>query len=172
MCVHRRKIPRSRLHYWLWLNFRQIKTKSNLPHTLSSNQGWSRAEAKTRHFPILDQGRREVVNNSIYFVGLGLVSRSQLVLFERLLVHSKISNEGTLVKRLLFSNFFAELLILDVGCKQISRSVVWGFEGVRTERKVRPPKVLQTGEAWGHAPSGIGAQKCHFLRFPQGIFSK
>ena len=51
-----------------------------------------------------------------------------------------------------------------------------GFEGVRTERKVGPPKTPQTSGVWGHGPpqnfSNLGSQKCHYLRFPRDIFSK
>jgi len=40
---------------------------------------------------------------------------------------------------------------------------VWGFEGARTNRKVRPPKELQTRGVKGHAPpetlSNLRAQK-------------
>ena len=47
---------------------------------------------------------------------------------------------------------------------------------MRTERKDGPPKVLQTKRGYAHAPpetfSNLGAQKGHFLSFPQDIFSK
>ena len=51
--------------------------------------------------------------------------------------------------------------------------VTWGFEGVRTERKVRPSKVLQTrgvGECSTPLPprkknANLGAQKFYFLPF-------
>ena len=57
------------------------------------------------------------------------------------------------------------------------RGVAWDFEDVRTEFKVGPLKVLQTREVrCGHASaenfSNFRSQKCHFLRFPQEIFSK
>ena len=57
------------------------------------------------------------------------------------------------------------------------RGVAWDFEDVRMEIKVGPLKVLQTREVrCGHAPaenvSNFRSQKCHFLRFPQEIFSK
>ena len=45
------------------------------------------------------------------------------------------------------------------------KGVAWGFEGVRTKRKVGPPKVLRTGESEGILPHK-SFQICHFLRFP------
>ena len=60
--------------------------------------------------------------------------------------------------------------------EDLDRGVAWGFEGVRTERKIGPPKVLETRWSGGHVLqenfSYLGAQKWYFLRFPQNIFSK
>ena len=50
--------------------------------------------------------------------------------------------------------------------------VITGVD-VRTERKVRPLKVLQTRDSGDILPqehfSNFVAPKCHFLRFPQDI---
>ena len=47
-------------------------------------------------------------------------------------------------------------------------------EAVRTQRKIRAPKVHQTRGIWGHKTleniSNLGVLKCHFLHITQDVF--